>query len=210
MSPSTWQDRILASTRGRVISLLRFGPRTVNELAAVLELTDNAVRVHLSALERDGLVQQEGVRRALGKPAFVYRLTDEAETFFPKAYATILGSVLTALRNERGAAGLEDFLRGVGQETGERARAEGVELRDRVGVAASLLGDLGGLAEVVEHEDDYVIRGYSCPLGAIVGRNPEACALAEEIVAGVVGQKVTECCDRSGSPRCAFRIEKAS
>jgi predicted ArsR family transcriptional regulator len=210
MSSSNWQDRILASTRGRVISLLRYGPRTVNELAASLELTDNAVRVHLSALERDGLVQQEGLRRALGKPAFIYRLTEQAETFFPKAYATILGSVLTALRKERGASGLEELLRAVGQEAGERARREGAPLGERVNAAAALLGDLGGLAVVDEQDESYMIRGFSCPLGAIVGPNPEACAMAEELVGGVIGRKVTECCDRSNAPRCAFRIDKAS
>jgi predicted ArsR family transcriptional regulator len=73
-----------------------------------------------------------------------------------------------------------------------------------------LLGALGGLAEVEDQDDAWLIRGFSCPLGAIVGSNPEACALAEEMVGGVVGQRVHECCDRSGSPRCAFRIDKAS
>jgi predicted ArsR family transcriptional regulator len=210
MSPPNWQHRILATTRGRVISLLRFGPRTVNELADSLQLTDNAVRTHLSALERDGLVRQDGVRRAVGKPAFVYRLTEEAETFFPKAYATILGSVLTALRSERGAHGLEALLRNVGSQTGRQAHRTGASLRERVESAATLLGELGGLAEVVEQDDAWLIKGFSCPLGAIVGSNPETCAMAEEIVSGVVGQRAHECCDRSASPRCAFRIDKAS
>ena len=92
--PKQWRQRMLSTTRGRVLALLRWGPRTVNDLARSLELTDNAVRLHLSALERDGLVEQEGVRRGIGKPAHVFQLTSEAESLFPKAYATLLGEVL--------------------------------------------------------------------------------------------------------------------
>jgi predicted ArsR family transcriptional regulator len=208
MAAQNWQTRILATTRGRVISLLRTGPRTVNELAASLELTDNAVRTHLAALERDGLIEQTGVRRAIGKPAHVYQLTGDVEALFPKSYSTILSAVLGAIREERGSAGLEEFLRRVGHDAGEQAHVENLDLPARVAVAVKLLGNLGGLGEIVEQDDAFLIRGYSCPLGAIVGSNPEACALAQEIVAGVVGTTVSECCDRSDTPRCMFRIEK--
>lgn len=209
MATSSWQQRILATTRGRVISLLRTGSMTVNDLAAALGLTDNAVRTHLAALERDSLVRQRGVRRAVGKPAFVYELTAEADALFPKAYAPILARVLTRIREEKGEKGLETFLRSVGYETGEVARVEGT-LRQRIDAAVALLGELGGLVEVEEREHAYLLNGYSCPLREVVGNNPEACTLAEEIVAGVVSAEVRECCDRSDPPRCRFRIAKAS
>lgn len=208
---STWRERLLASTRGRVLTLLRWGPRTVNELAGSLELTDNAVRLHLSALERDGLVEQEGVRRGIGKPAYVYRLSPEAETLFPKAYATVLTEVLDFVRERDGDAGLGGFLRAVGRRAGERAAAEHPTLRGRADAAVALLADLGGLAQVEEEGDALLIRGFSCPLSAVVGAVSETCGLAEELVSGVVGVPVTECCDRSGPlPRCAFRIGRTA
>jgi predicted ArsR family transcriptional regulator len=76
-------QRFFASTRGQIITLLLRSSRTVDELAQALELTDNAVRVHLATLERDGMVQQRGVRRGSGKPAYVYTLTPDAEQLFP-------------------------------------------------------------------------------------------------------------------------------
>lgn len=208
MSRRNWQSAILATTRGRVISLLRTGPRTVNELAAALDLTDNAIRTHLLALERDGLVRQDGVRRAIGKPAFVYMLTDEAESLFPKGYAALLAKVLTRLREERGPGALEAFLRSVGQEAGASAHDDSLSLRERVQAAADLLHGLGGLTQIDEEPDAFVIRGFSCPLGAIVCDNPEACGLAEQLVAAAAGAEVRECCDRSAAPRCAFRVSK--
>lgn len=203
---SRWREKLLSSTRGRVLSLLRWGPRTVNELASSLALTDNAVRLHLSALERDGLVEQEGVRRGPSKPSLVYQLTAEAETLFPKAYATVLAEVLDYVREQQGRAALETFVRAVGRRAGDRARAGDPSLRARVDAAVALLGELGGLATVEEEGDALMIRGLSCPLSAVVADTPEACALAEELVSGVVGAPVQECCDRSGVPRCSFRV----
>ena len=207
MNLPVWQRRILESTRGRVLTLLRRGSRTVNELAASLGLTDNAVRTHLSALERDGLIEQQGVRRAFGKPAYEYRLAESAEAFFPKAYATVMTAMMAKLREERGKEGLEEFLRAVGKDAGNAFGNEG-PMRDKIEAAVKVLGDLGGLADVEEENDAFVIKGYSCPLSAVVRNNPEACSLAEELVEGIVGAEVTECCDRSDPPRCRFHIGK--
>ncbi len=69
MSGITWNSRFFASTRGKIVTLLRRASRTVDELAQALDLTDNAVRAHLATLERDGFVQQRGERRGSGKPS---------------------------------------------------------------------------------------------------------------------------------------------
>src|SRR5437762_8458830 len=91
-----WNKRLLASTRGRILTLLRVENRTVNELAAALDLTDNAVRAHLLSLERDGLVHQRGSRPGTRKPHTAYALSIEAEHVFPKAYGLLLNHLLNA------------------------------------------------------------------------------------------------------------------
>lgn len=205
-----WRQRMLATTRGRVLALLRWGPRTVNELAEAIGFTDNAVRVHLSALERDGLVEQAGVRRSGGKPAHVFSLSAEAESLFPKGYAAVLEEVLSVVRAEQGSDGLEKFMRLAGRRAGQRARSDAPSLRERVDAAVRALGEIGGLADVEEKEDAFVIHGFSCPLADLVGTHPETCALAEELVSGVTGARVTECCDRGTPPRCSFRVSATS
>ena len=206
MQGDRWRERLLASTRGKVLALLRWGPRTVNELAASLALTDNAVRLHLSGLERDGLVEQEGVRRGVGKPAHVYRLSADAEGLFPKSYATLLSALLVLLREREGDEGVEQLLRAVGARLGADAETEGSTLRERVDAAVAVLGQLGGLATVDEAGGEVLIRGYSCPFSAVVQSHPETCALAEQLLSAIVGAQVVECCDRAGVPHCAFRV----
>src|SRR4051795_11570127 len=94
MKQSDWGDRFLTSTRGRIVTLLRRGPRTVNELAEALGLTDNAVRAHLATLERDELVEQAGCRPGSRKPNVVYHLTAGAGQLFPKPYGPVLRELL--------------------------------------------------------------------------------------------------------------------
>src|SRR6266581_7262549 len=94
MSSSNWNQRFFNSTRGRIVTLLRRGNKTVDELAQELELTDNAIRAHLATLERDGFVRQQGARRSASKPAYVYELGPAAEQLFHKAYEPVLQQLL--------------------------------------------------------------------------------------------------------------------
>lgn len=85
MKGQSFRGRLLDSTRGQILTLLRNAPQTVNDLAAALKLTDNAVRAHLTSLERDGLIQRDGMEPGFRKPHVSYGLTTDAEQIFPKA-----------------------------------------------------------------------------------------------------------------------------
>src|SRR5579884_4059608 len=97
MRPTGWDKRFWASTRGRMVLLLRRTSRTVNELAQALGLTANAVRGQLALLERDGLVHQSGTRAGKHKPNLTYALTPEAQHLFPRLYGPVLHDLLDVL-----------------------------------------------------------------------------------------------------------------
>jgi predicted ArsR family transcriptional regulator len=202
---SGWDRRFFTSTRGQVLALLRRGYATVEELASALDLTDNAVRAHLAALERDGLVAQSGLRRGGGKPAYTYALTPDAERFFPKAYGVVLDRLLGVLAERLPRHELESVMREVGHRlAAEQAPLSG-DLRTRVEGAAALLGELGGLAEVEERGDGFALAGRSCPLAAVAPHHAEACLLAEALLADVIGAPVRQTCDPD-LPRCRFEV----
>jgi predicted ArsR family transcriptional regulator len=206
---SAWNDRFLATTRGQVVLLLRQGPATVEDLAGALGLTDNAVRSHLAALERDRLVAQHGLRRGVGKPAHTYALTAEAEGLFPKAYGVVLRTLLDVLAEQLPEADLDGALLTVGRHLAREHRRPGGELRERVAAGAALIGDLGGLATVEEQPDRLVISGRSCPLATAVEGHPETCLLAEALLAEYIGAPVTQVCDPVAL-RCRFEVPETA
>lgn len=185
--------------------MLRRASRTVNELAEALDLTDNAVRLHLSTLERDGLVVQEGVRRGAGKPSFAYALSAEAEHLFPKPYGPVLDELLRVLTERLPPAELDAALREVGHRLAAGHQAPPGDLRARTEHGVALLNELGGLAEIEEHEGGFAIQGYSCPLAAAAG-HVETCRLAETLLTDVIGAPVCEQCERGTRPRCRFVV----
>jgi predicted ArsR family transcriptional regulator len=204
-----WDQKFFEGTRGKVVTLLRRGGRTVEELARELDLTDNGVRVHLATLERDGIVQQRGsVRRGSGggKPAYVYELTSEAEGLFPKAYEPVLSQLLDVLAVQLGTEESEALLRSVGRRIakGQTVPADGV--RVRLEAAVGVLNELGGLAKLEERNGSFIIRGYSCPLTAVAADHPEVCRMADTLLTELAGVPIYEHCDRGERPRCCFEV----
>ena len=210
MNMPKWTQEFLASTKGRIVSLLRGAGRTVNDLAEALALTDNAVRAQLTALERDGLVRKSGVRRGLRKPHQEYELTPEAEHLFPKPYAPVLSELVAALKGRLPPETLDELLREVGARVaaGRSTPAGGraAALEQRVEAASAMLGELGGLPQVERSDGGFVIRSATCPLAAVSAAHPEVCRLGQALVAEVVGVPVQERCVRGPSPRCCFEV----
>ena len=204
MQSARGNKRFWGSTRGRIVALLRRTNRTVDELAETLDLTDNAVRAQIAMLERDGFVEQRGVRRSASKPAYAYDLTPEAEQLFPKAYEPALAHLLTVLTERLGPDAVDDLLRAVGQRIAHDHTTADLSLEARLDAAVALLNDLGGLAEYEITERTVAIQGYSCPLAAMTTDHPTICTLAEALVSDVTGMPMTERCERGARPRCRF------
>ena len=204
MEAIRWKDRMLGSTRGRIIALLRRGERTVNELADGVELTDNAVRTHLAALERDGLVAFAGVRRGVGKPAHLFALTPEAETLFPRAYAVVLRTVLEVVRGAYPPGEVDALVAEVGRRLAKPFPRAAGGVAARADAAVAVLAELGGVAEARIDGRLATIRGFGCPLREAVDGPPDVCRIAAALLSEVVGRDVTECCDRGDAPSCRF------
>jgi predicted ArsR family transcriptional regulator len=202
--PSSRQE----ATRGRLLALLREGMWTVDDLAARLRLTDNAVRFHLSSLEAAGTVRKEGVLRkeGAGKPADLYTLTADAEESFSRAYAPVLAACVAELRETMSTTQLVAFLRRAGRRLAKGLPSSSGSLSHRVAGASELLNALGGITTVEKSGSTFRIIGRACPLSRAVDADHCVCAAVTALVAEVVDADVAERCDRSGRPRCHFEI----
>lgn len=196
------------ATRGRLLGLLREGAWTVDDLAARLDLTDNAVRFHIAALEREGGVARAGVQRrpGAGKPAVLYSLTRAADEAFSRAYAPVLAACVEELRAIMSGSQLAAFLERVGKRLGKNQKAASDSLRKQVAGASELLNSLGGITAVERSGNDYRIVGRACPLATAVEADHCVCSVVTSLVSSVVDAEVKENCDRSGRPKCCFEI----
>ena len=206
-----WERQVGGPMRGRIIALLRRGATTVEELASALKVTDNAVRTHLQLLEREGVIRPTGTRQGpgAGKPATTYAIAVEAESSLSSAYAPVLNALLQTLAERTSPDELDALLREVGRRMGPPTPKSGA-LETRVRAAAALLSSLGAEIDVERTPEGFLLRGFACPLAAVVRDEPHACHAVEEIVEAVVGAPVREQCDRSAGARCRFAIMRNS
>lgn len=197
-------------TRARVVDLLRRGQHTVDELARALQLTDNAVRMHLSALERDGVVCSDGVRRSgtAGKPATIYCIAPKAETGFSQAYAPVLASLLETLGQRLSHDEMDSVMRAAGRRLGETLTVPPGHLQKRVRDASGLLNELGGITTVDGENGTAVLRGGPCPLAVAVRTRTEVCSAVQEMLGVMVGADVKQRCHQGDKPTCCFILEE--
>lgn len=203
-------QRFLTSTRGRILDLVRRKSRTVDELAKELGLTDNAIRLHLDALEEDGFVQFAGVRRdgSVGKPATVYELGPDGDVALSRAYLPFLSALLASLDGRLNTRELRSVMRDVGHRlAGERSDQQPA-LESRARAASRVLNDLGGATSVERHDDGalLVIQGCGCPLSATVRDHEAVCLAVQTMLSEMTGAEVRECCNHGGRPQCRFEL----
>ena len=204
-----WLERLLGETQSKMLHLLRRSQRTMAGLADALGLTDTAVRTHIAALGRDGIVEQVGVERDTGgKPARLYALTEGAEELFPKAYGRVLGALVEEIDRSDGRGRVVDLLRTVGGRM-----ADGVAVPPdsggRVAVAADVLRSLGSDVEVTTTDHGWRLQAFGCPLSAVTTKHPVVCALGKALVEGITEQPVTQQCEHSARPQCGFLVGAA-
>lgn len=205
-SRRTTKSRTLQGTRERILDLLRRSALTANEIAASLEMTHNAIRPHLTALGRDGLVRGGGMQRGGSRPAVIYELAPGVEATFSHAYIPFVAHLLRALGGRMSPRELDGLMHEVGRGlAAEWPRSRG-DLRQRVNAASAVLAELGALTEIETRIDSLVLRGHDCLLSAAVHGRPEVCRALESLLAELVEAPVRECCERGERPRCCFVI----
>ena len=207
------RQQLLDTSRGRIVTLLQRGGLTVDDIASKLGLTQNAVRAQLTGMERDGVVRRIGRRPGTTRPFHIFELTPEVEQLLSQAYMPLLTQLVqvfaSALPTRQVNTLMRDAGKGLANELLFVRRSTGT-LHARVSAASELLNAQLGAVTHVETNGGYVIRGAGCPLAALTGKHPAVCLAMESLLTEVLSTQVHECCDRSGRPRCCFKINPNS
>ena len=208
----TSSSAVAPAPRLSVLDAVRRGCRTVNALAAELSVTDNAVRLHLVALEADGLIARTGTRHSgrAGQPAAEYALTPDGETALSHAYPPVLAALVAALGARLEPRALRAVLADAGTRvaaSGGRSPIDGASLSYRAAQCVSLIESLGGSATVTLGRHEAIITGAGCPLSAAVRAEPGSCTIIEALLESHAGVKATQHCDHGARPNCRFAIQ---
>jgi len=197
----------MQSTKSHILAALKRQSRcSVDELAALLSLAPMTVRQHLATLERDALVSSAEERQRMGRPHFVYSLTDKGEASFHLHYDRVAMELLHEV-------GRLDSSEIVGLSAAEKTallfdkladrfvmrhgpQVEHLAFPQRVPAVTALLQSESGFAEWASTENGYEIRDYNCFYRKLNGADGETCRWHHRVLSGLLGCSVR--CDESG------------
>jgi predicted ArsR family transcriptional regulator len=213
MSRETRQDGE-RKTRRRIVKLLKTdGPLGTAQLAERLGLTAMAVRLHLYALQSEGLVTAEERPVPVGRPAKFWRLTREADRHFPEAYAELSVALIDAMQETFGAEGLNRVLvsRCARQREDYAKRIRPSDpLKKRLVELARVRTEEGYMAEVMDEEGGgFLLVENHCPICAAANACQGFCSTELDLFRSVLGSGVeVERVEHivSGDRRCAYRV----
>ncbi|HLA18272.1 MAG TPA: winged helix-turn-helix transcriptional regulator [Dehalococcoidia bacterium] len=209
----------MRTTKSEILAhLKRTGGSSIEELATSLGLARMTVRQHLAMLERDALVSSREVRRATGRPHYVFSLTDRGEEMFPKRYDRLAGLILEEASLLDGAeiSGLTPaekrrllFDKMVGRLHHQyEAKVAGKALKERVEAVAGILDEEGGFAEWRPVNGGFEIADYNCVYRRVVDSHDDLCDWHLSLLSRLLGNDVS--CTQfmsKGAECCRFVVE---
>lgn len=197
-------------TRRQILDILkRCGRATLEELSREVGLSPVTVRVHLSVLQRDDLVSVDEVRGRVGRPHFVYSLTEEAENLFPKRYEAFASRLLKSVNNTLEPADVQKLLCNMALDWArERSgRLTGKQLPEMVAEVARIRTEEGALADWEQTAEGFLITQYNCPNLAVSRLHPQVCDVETDYLGQMLGVAVTKgACIAQGDRTCTYAV----
>jgi len=194
------QQQLLAMLLGNKAGL------TVEELSQQLQITRNAVRQHLAALERDDLVRRGETKPSGGRPEQLYLLSDRGAEMFPRRYSWFSELLIEAMMAEAGREAVGDKLDDMGRAVGRQLLSARASPPDRTAVLAAIMKELGYAADVAPSADD-TIQASNCIFHHLAAKFPEVCRFDLGLIGAFTDAAVDhqECMVRGGR-MCRFKL----
>jgi predicted ArsR family transcriptional regulator len=202
-------------TREKIIFLLKKnGSMSIDEISKELGITSMGIRQHLLSLERKGIIEYISKRHGIGRPAFMYKLTEKAEEYFPKYYHKFGINLLRDIELNEGKDKLNTVFKWYKNRLVKELKesvSEKKSLQDKVISFRDTLENHGYLAYLEEGNGSYIIKIHNCPIYKIANEYKELCkqdllAFREILSKDMVRKE----CIIDGDQSCTYIIPKVS
>lgn len=204
----TGNDKL--STREIILDAIKqANEATVDDLAEAADVSPVTVRHHLNSLQAEGLLETRSVRRKVGRPYYVYRLSDKGNELFPQRYLRLSNLLLEELKLQFSPEVVSEIFGNVVDRlvADYEEDLEPLNFEQRLDYLVDLLADEGFLASWTKDENGYQLTEYSCPYFSVGQIHSEVCNFDREIMVRVLQAPITQqSCILNGDVSCQFTI----
>lgn len=184
-----------SSTRRSIIAhLKKSGSLSIDELSRRVNITPMGVRQHLMALEKRGIVRYAPRKHGIGRPVFMYALTEKADMLFPKAYEQYAVGILKEVKDRFGDEKLRSLMKSRNErmmKTISDAAPASMPVEKRLSELQRVLESEGHLVEIDRKNGHWQVRNYHCPVKKIAEEFPAVCDFDLAMMQEIFGAGVT-------------------
>lgn len=196
--------------------LLKQGQATAQDLADTFEISPQATRRHLKDLETEGLIEHQSVQSGMGRPQYVYCLSQKGRDRFPHRYGEFAVSFLDTLAETIGETQVKEVLKKQWERKADEYRyliGKGT-LKDRVAKLVELRQNEGYMAELLLLEENnspkeqYILAEHHCAISEVAESYPQICGHELEMFSAVLPDCIVERTHwlNEGEHRCGYMI----
>jgi len=200
----------MKSTRDKILNtLLTQRQATIKQLSEVVGINGISVRHHLINLQAEGLVTAEEQRHGVGRPAFVYRLTEKGMERFPTNYLKLTNYLLTELEETLSPEEVEATFKRIGKKQAEESTNidKNQPIEAQLEQLANQLASDRFLLSWKKEGDSIILQSDNCPYLHVGKEHPEICKIDETLFSEALGREVQlETCMLRGDPSCTYKI----
>lgn len=202
------------STRDIILHAIKRSPQIkIEALAQVADVSPVTVRHHLNALQADGLIEVETVRRNVGRPYYVYSLSQQGQELFPQRYFSLTNRLLNELKNRLPQPALTDIFTSVVQSlvAEQQEQFQKLSFEERLDYVIDLLAKEGFLARWEHTPEGYQIIEYSCPYISMGQQHNEVCTFDKHLMLTILQVPIEQhSCMLHGDGCCRFSVVATS
>jgi DeoR family transcriptional regulator, suf operon transcriptional repressor len=204
---------VTAAQRSVLFAVRRRGEATVQDIAAMLDMTSSGARQHLTALVDAGLLETGEAARVAGqhgRTERIYCIAPAAETLFPRAYGELTNQLLGYVPAGAVTAAFEH--RRDDRIANARARLAAKRgFAAKVTELARILDEDGYLAGVEPiGRDAFRIAERNCAIFAVAREHPQACSTELEFLRAALPEADIERVTHmmAGAHSCSYEVRK--
>lgn len=186
----------MRSTRDQMRELLAArGEATVAEIAGELGMNQANIRRHFEVMRAETLVDVTMRRHEIGRPSYVYRLTERAEEMsahYPRLVNRMVRRI--AALPDGGKELLSQVFEGVAEDIAGtyRSQVNGATVRERVMQTSEALKDEGIVDHWRRDDDGYHLMNTACPYRKAAELTDAPCRADHRTVELLVGAPVEQ------------------
>lgn len=201
----------MKSTKDRILSqILLLQSTTISQLSKLLGISEISVRHHLMRLESEGTITSSEERHGVGRPRFIYRMTEKGFQTAPNDYHKLSDQVLTTIERFLGTDPIQELYKQIGGDL-----AQGYELsltpqdhdQNLKQIASQLIQD-GFVFSWTRSSEKFTLTMHHCPFHYLGQNHPEVCCITHALLESLLCQPVShDTCIQRGDAACTYTYE---